>query len=190
MRYGVLAGVGVAIVIVSLFFGVQEHNERFGNVHFPITCVGEVQGTFNQGVAALHSFEYAHARRLFTRVAERDPACGMAHWGIAMTRWHTLWERPQTDILERGLEDIEKAETLVRTPREKIYVEAAKHFFRGFNNRDHLMRVRDYTAVMKKIYDAYPDDLNAAAFYALSLNAMIDPHDRLLTLQFEAGKIL
>src|SRR5215468_6894752 len=62
-----------------------------GKVTFPITCSPEVQSDFARGVALLHSFFYEEARRVFTSVAERDPKCAMAQWGIAMTWWHPIW---------------------------------------------------------------------------------------------------
>ena len=47
-----------------------------------------VADTFNRAVALLHSFEYPEARAVFESVAQQDPACGMAHWGVAMTHYH------------------------------------------------------------------------------------------------------
>src|ERR1043166_881821 len=65
-----------------------------GKVTFPITCSPGVQPDFARGVALLHSFFYEEARRVFTSVAERDPKCAMAQWGIAMTWWHPIWTPP------------------------------------------------------------------------------------------------
>ena len=56
-----------------------------GKVDFPITCSSDVQPDFARAVALLHSFFYEEARRLFTSIAERDPDCAMAQWGLAMT---------------------------------------------------------------------------------------------------------
>ena len=61
-----------------------------GKVNFPISCAPSVQSEFSRGVALLHSFFYEEARRVFTSVAERDPKCAMAQWGIAMTWWHPI----------------------------------------------------------------------------------------------------
>src|SRR5262249_56246608 len=65
-----------------------------GKVTFPVTCATDVQSDFARGVALLHSFFYEEARRVFTSVAERDPKCAMAQWGIAMTWWHPIWTPP------------------------------------------------------------------------------------------------
>src|SRR6478736_152080 len=68
--------------------------EKLGSVSFAISCVPGVQNPFNRGIALLHSFAYSAARQAFQDVAERDPRCAMAHWGIAMTYFHQLWDPP------------------------------------------------------------------------------------------------
>src|SRR6187399_1011833 len=56
-----------------------------GEVSFPVTTASpEAQQWFNQGVAQLHGFWYWEAERSFRTVLQLDPACTMAHWGMAM----------------------------------------------------------------------------------------------------------
>src|SRR5262245_11058259 len=83
-----------------------------GKVTFPITGAPDVQSDFARGVALLHSFFYEEARRVFTSVAERDPKCAMAQWGIAMTWWHPIWTPPTPDEMRAGKAAIEKAMSL------------------------------------------------------------------------------
>ena len=59
--------------------------ETLGAVNFPTSCNEDVAEVFTRGIALLHSFEYPEARADFQAVAEQDPACGIAHWGVAMT---------------------------------------------------------------------------------------------------------
>ena len=80
-----------------------------GKVVFPISCAPDAQSDFARGVALLHSFFYEEARRVFTSVAERDPNCAMAQWGIAMTWWHPIWTPPNPDEMRAGKAAIEKA---------------------------------------------------------------------------------
>src|SRR5271165_5858475 len=68
--------------------------EKLGKVSFPISCLPIVQQQFDRGVALLHSFAYTPAENAFQGVAELDPQCAMAHWGIAMTYYHPLWDPP------------------------------------------------------------------------------------------------
>src|SRR5436853_7498293 len=64
---------------------------ELGSVNFKTSCAAAVQGPFNRAVALLHSFEYDEARSAFESVANQDPNCAMAYWGVAMTRLHGLW---------------------------------------------------------------------------------------------------
>jgi hypothetical protein len=68
--------------------------EKLGEVSFPISCTSAVQDQFDRGVALLHSFAYAAAENAFQRVAELDPRCAIAHWGMAMAYFHQLWDPP------------------------------------------------------------------------------------------------
>ena len=57
-----------------------------GAVRFETSCAPKLQATFDRAVATLHSFEFGEARDLFEAIASEDPDCGMAAWGVAMTR--------------------------------------------------------------------------------------------------------
>ncbi|MGA2360249.1 MAG: hypothetical protein ABSF66_14700, partial [Terriglobales bacterium] len=72
----------------------HSHNapEKLGKVSFPISCTPAVQEQFNRGVALIHSFAYTAAENAFQGVAELDPRCAMAHWGMAMAYFHQLWD--------------------------------------------------------------------------------------------------
>ena len=80
-----------------------------GKVDFPVSCTPETRSEFIRGVALHHSFFYEEARRIFTSVAEQDPKCAMAQWGIAMTWWHPIWTPPTPDEMSAGEAAIEKA---------------------------------------------------------------------------------
>src|SRR5262245_52609004 len=67
---------------------------KVGTVRFETSCKAEVQAEFDNGVALLHSFFYEEAQRRFESIAARDPSCAMAHWGVAMTQYHPVWQPP------------------------------------------------------------------------------------------------
>ena len=77
--------------------------ERLGTVSFSVSCSPAVQDSFNRGVALLHDFWYAEAQPQFERIAKADPTCAMAHWGIAMSVFHQIWDRPDDARHEAGL---------------------------------------------------------------------------------------
>ncbi|HKV27265.1 MAG TPA: hypothetical protein VJN90_03190 [Candidatus Acidoferrales bacterium] len=144
--------------------------ESYGRVSFPISCAPAVQSTFNKGVALLHSFQYEAAQQTFTEVAQQDPKCAMAYWGKAMALYHQLWDWPGADTLKEGLEDARQAQKLrAGTDRERMYIVAAGVFFQSNASMSHATRVKAYSDWMGRVFTKYPDDVNAGAFYALSL---------------------
>src|SRR5690606_23071807 len=62
----------------------MDSSAELGTVDFPISCTAEAQAEFNHGMALLHSFWFGPAKKSFNTVAELDPNCAMAHWGVAM----------------------------------------------------------------------------------------------------------
>jgi hypothetical protein len=152
---------------------------QLGTVHFPVSCAAAVQKPFERGVALLHSFWYEEAEKGFLQIAKDDPRCAMAHWGVAMSLWHQLWNEPDAKVISRGRDQVTAAEKLANksTAREKAYVAAIAAFYGGSDKLDHAARAKAYSDAMKKVYETYPDDHEAAAFYALSLLASEPHHD-------------
>jgi hypothetical protein len=111
----VMKRVACVLLVVALFTFAgfanddkdHHHHEdltetQLGTVHFPISCAASVQKPFARGVALLHSFWYEEAEKEFVRIAKDDPSCAMAHWGIAMSLWHQLWNEPDSKVLRAG----------------------------------------------------------------------------------------
>src|SRR5580658_8191633 len=144
---------------------------QLGTVRFPISCAASVQKPFARGVALLHSFWYEEAEKEFLDIAKNDPACAMAHWGIAMSIWHQLWNDPDAKVIARGLDEANTAAQLgaKATPREQAYIAAIAAFYGNSEKSDHAARAKAYSDGMKKAYESYSDDHEAATFYALSL---------------------
>jgi tetratricopeptide (TPR) repeat protein len=150
---------------------------QLGTVHFPISCAASVQKPFARGVALLHSFWYEEAEKEFLDIAKDDPHCAMAHWGVAMSIWHQLWNEPDATVIARGLNEANTAKKLAAnsTSRENAYIAAITAFYGNSENLDHAARAKAYSDAMQKVYATYPDDHEAAVFYALSLLAS-EPH--------------
>ncbi len=143
---------------------------HLGTVNFPISCSKEAQVEFNRGVALLHHMTYPQARQAFQHVAAIDPDCAMAHWGIAMTLFQPLWPtRPSAKALQQGWDEVQKAKQLrPPTKREQLFVDAAEAFFLEPSSSDYWLRIRRWEQAMEKLYNAFPDDPEAGAFYALA----------------------
>ncbi len=177
-----------------------------GTVDFPISCTPTVRPEFLRGVALLHSFFYEEARRIFTEVAEKDPTCAMAQWGIAMTWWHPIWTPPTPDEMSAGKAAAAKAMAMTAgTDRERGFIRALNTYYNAPDSsttgevgqschgpvgpRD---RVIAYESAMRKLYDKYPDDVEVQTFYALAVLAVgyATPTDTTLANQLRAAAIL
>src|SRR6266550_6199411 len=109
----------------------QEHEhpvpEKLGAVKFPTSCSADVQQEFERAVALLHSFAYSAAEKAFRAVLAKDPNCAMAHWGVAMTYFHQLWDPYLTsEDAVRGQIEIEQAKGPGDSDRERGFIEALK----------------------------------------------------------------
>ncbi len=167
-----------------------EAGERLGTVSFPVSCAPAVQPGFNRGVALLHDFWYAEARPQFERILKSDPGCSMAHWGIALSMFHQIWDRPDEATMAAGWQQIEAARKhAAGTARERAYIDALARFFQP-GPGDYQTRIDAYSAALGQLYAAHPDDVDAGAFYALSLLASIAPSDTSLSHERKAMAVL
>jgi tetratricopeptide (TPR) repeat protein len=179
--------------------GMEHHHhddtpEQLGHVSFPTSCAARSQAPMERGVALLHSFGYTVAQMQFEAIAKDDPACAMAHWGIAMTQFQELWGRPDAASRKRGAEEMAKARALAAppatiTPREQAYIAALSAFF---NPADipFQQRADAYEAKMNALHEEFPQDVEGAAFDALSMLASVAPDDTSLTHEHQALAIL
>jgi tetratricopeptide (TPR) repeat protein len=164
--------------------------ERLGTVSFSTSCSPSVQEPFNRGVALLHDFWYAEARPQFGQIAKADPSCAMAHWGIAMSIFHQIWDRPDKKEMKVGWEEMQKAQSAAaKTDRERDYIAALAIFYQP-GNEDFMARVAAYSAAMGALHARYPNDVDGGAFYALSLLASEAPDDTSLKHEHEAMAVL
>jgi tetratricopeptide (TPR) repeat protein len=160
-------------------------------VDFAISCAPTSQQAFKHAAWTLHSFWYPEALKQFTAIAASEPGCAMAYWGIAMSQWYPLWYPPSPAALKAGSEAIAKAMAApTRTPREADYIAAIAAFYRDNDKLDHQTRAVAYEKAMEQVYERYPDDREAAVFYALALNASALKTDKTFANQRKAAEIL
>jgi hypothetical protein len=182
--------------LASPIFAQHEHAaggvEKLGKVEFRVSCSADVQQQFNLAVGLLHSFWYDRAASEFGAITKKDPSCGMAHWGVAMTIYHPLWEPPPPAALQQGWEAVEKATKAgANTDREKQYIAAIETFYKDYQTRPHPQRAADYEKAMERLHIAHPDDREATVFYALALlgSAAASPGDKTYARQKKAGSL-
>lgn len=174
-----------AVVRVDVFAA------QLGKINFPTSCSPQAQPEIEKGVALLHSFQYQQSEQTFADAAQQDPRCAMAYWGKAMALYHQLWDFPGPHTLREGREDLEQAAKIEGTDeREREYVSAALTFYQDNSELTHEDRARSYSEAMAKLYRDNPTDIDAAAFYGLSLVALAEYNDHDLADREKALAIL
>lgn len=170
----------------------HDHGPQLGSVAFETSCNAEAAARFAEGLGWLHSFEYEQAARIFAKAGATDANCGIAHWGVAMSLYHPLWAAPNAAELAKGRNALAAARKAgAASERERAYIAALGAFFDDSERFDHKTRALAYSAAMKRLHEQYPQDREAAVFYALTLIAtgMMDT-DPDFAREKEAGSIL
>lgn len=172
----------------------HDEPEKLGQVSFPTSCSPQSQPAMERGVALLHSFGYTEAQEQFEAIAKADPACAMAHWGVAMTQFQPLWGLPSDAQLKRGFSEMAQARQLAKspakiTPREQAYIDAMSAYF-ALGTPTYEKRAAAYESKMNALHAANPDDVEGAAFDALAILADVPPGDSSLTYERRALAIL
>ncbi len=187
----VASGLVLSVGPKGFIDGAFAKQKTLGVVEFSNSCKPEAAETINSSVALLHHMMYAQAEQELLKVLEIDPDCAMAYWGIAMTQFHPLWAPPSKKELKKGHEAAMKANELKPgTPREQSYVDAVAAFYTDWDTTDHKSRIQAWSDGQKNVLDANPEDVNAGAFYSLSLLATAPKADKSFKNQKAAGALL
>src|SRR5262247_3669906 len=150
--------------------------EELGRVVFQTSCTPQAQAQFERALAMLHSFFYPETIKAFSAVAETDPNCAIAHWGVAVSvRPNPLVGPFDAATLKRGLEAVQKGKAIgAKTERERDWLSAIEEFYKDYDKVDQDTRAKNYEKAMAALTKKYPDDVEAKIFYALALNETFD----------------
>lgn len=171
--FAVLGGSSAAVAQVA----AHEHAQSaepvaagLGAAHFPNSGAPRAQRDFLSGLLLLHSFEYPAARRAFKAAERTDPNFAMAFWGEALTYNQTLWGEQDLDAARAALARLastpEARAAKAGTARERGYLASVELLF---GEGDKTQRDANFSAALGELARAYPSDLDARAFYALSI---------------------
>lgn len=172
----------------------QPPTEALGAVHFPVSCAPPAQSQFDHAIALLHNLAYPQDLQTFTEVAKTDSSCGMAWWGIAMSRRANPLVGPIDSMaLREGSAAADRAKaTAGSTLREREYIAAIGAYYDGWRTRGHQQRVLAYESAMQALHSHFPSDPEAAVLYALALDEAVTvlPPDTTYARPLRAAAIL
>jgi tetratricopeptide (TPR) repeat protein len=173
-----------ALAIFAFSAAASAQKSELGKVDFPTSGSREAQAHFLRGLAALHSFWFEEALEAFRESTKIEPDFMMGYWGEAMAYNHPLWAEQDTEAGRKTVAKIKDLPGL--TQRERAFLGAVRALY---GEGDKLARDKAYAAEMEKVYRQYPDDLEAACFYSLSLLGTVRPGDKGFARQMKAGAI-
>ena len=167
------------------------YGEQLGNVYFPVSCNESAARHAERGLALLHHMTYEGARAAFAAATKADPKCAMGYWGQAMSYIHPLWsDQPSDTDFEHGRALLNKAKHRgQKTDWELAYITAADAYYAMGRNRDEKANLVNFEKAWQRVYQQFPEDPEAACFYALAYIAAADPADINFTRQKYATEI-
>ncbi|MEQ9302892.1 MAG: hypothetical protein RJQ14_03180, partial [Marinoscillum sp.] len=148
----------------------KDDSYTLGQIEHQFTVSDEAKESFDKGLLLLHSFEYDDGKEAFRAAQTADSTEVMAYWGEAMCHYKALW----------GLQDLPAGREIMArlgaTTEERLSRAEAgleREFWRGieilYGEGEVKERNERYANHMKGLYEQYPEDLEVAAFYSLSL---------------------
>jgi hypothetical protein len=194
MRHSVATTLSASLVLLLIgaaFIGGTTAQEQLGQVHFKVSCTAEAQTKFNRAMALYHSFAFKSAGPAFTEVAQLDPKCAMAWWGLAMNAAENPFGWPVGMRLADGAEAIQKAQQVgAGTARERDYIAALELLYRDHAATPHRTRALAYEEAMGKLTERYPDDVEAKILYGLTVSGNHDLNDKTFARPLKAAALL
>lgn len=186
MRKVVLWIVSAAIATLMLisYSGAQtklegEANERgaplfndLGNHQHAIsTKSSQAQQYFNQGLILTYGFNHGEAIRSFQEAIRLDSNCAMCYWGVAFALGPNINKPMDPADVPRAWESLQQAKRLaaMASEKEKAYITALETRYSSQPIADRSSLDLAYANAMRDVMKRYPDDLDAATFFAEAL---------------------
>lgn len=149
------------------------------------TEFADAQLWFDRGLIWCYGFNHEEAKRCFNEVAEIDPGCAMAYWGIAYAAGPS-YGKPwvafdKLDLSQSLIEADAATQTAIEladcaSAVEQAIIRTLPHRYPSEAPVDDLSAWDDdYADAMRDVYNAFPGDLDVAALCAEALMART-PH--------------
>jgi tetratricopeptide (TPR) repeat protein len=172
----------ILLLLAAAAFGLSQHADHTapdstkpirlldptGFVHMKVsTSNPEAQRYFDQGLTLSYAYNRWDALRSYKRAVELDPSLAMAWCAIADSTYVRFSGQPDyAEKMKESREAIGKALSLRASPKERAYIEASARLISDAEKLDRKTLDAAYSDAIKKIYERWPDDPDAAAAYA------------------------
>lgn len=181
---------GMLVAVSALAHG-ESDKEKLGSVEFEVSCAAAAQQKFHRAMALYHSFDWRRGKSAFEEIAQTDPRCAMAHWGLAMVAADNPFGWPVSLKAKDGAEAIGRAREIgAATARERAYIAALELLYRDHARTPHRDRALAYERAMEKLAADHPGDLEARVLHALAVSANHDLNDKTYERPLKAAALL
>lgn len=146
--------------------------DDLGTLHFPITTDSDLaQQYFDQGLILAYGFNHEEAFRSFKEVARLDTNSAMAYWGMAYVLGPNINLPMDSGLVHSAYEAIQKAISLLdnESQKEKDFIMALAERYSAKVLDDRTPLDQAYSDAMRKVFNKYPDDPDAASIFAESI---------------------
>ena len=153
---------------------ISLYSAALGSFTRPISSSNaEAQAYFDQGFQLRYAFAPVEAVRSFREAWKRDPTCAICYWGEAWALGSFLNGPMRANQAPHAYAAIQKALALAEdhaSPSEKAFIDAmAVRYVENFDPDKRREQDTSYAEAMRLVAERYPDDLEAATFYADAL---------------------
>jgi len=153
---------------VRLFDGLGTHTRKV------VTASPEAQKFFDQGLNFYFGFNHGRAIQSFKEAARLDPACAMAHWGIALANGpHINFPMVPPPAAAEAWAELTLAQQHAAdaTPADRALIAALAKRYANPQPDDRSPLDKAYADAMREVWKNFPQDADAAVLFA---EAMMD----------------
>src|SRR5438477_3126684 len=143
--------------------------DSLGSYSYRITTTTPTaQRWFDQGLRLVYAFNHAEAQRAFREAVRLDPSCAMCFWGVALTEGGNYNDPTDADREKKALSAAQAAQALAAGvgPGERALILALAKRHSGESGATRADLDRAYADAMREVSRQFPDDLEAATFFA------------------------
>jgi tetratricopeptide (TPR) repeat protein len=163
----------VAAVAATVLAAQEPFFDGLGSYTRTISTTSpEAQKYFNQGLNLHYGFNDGEAIRSFRAAAALDPACAMAHWGIALASGPNInfpLVPPSAVALACQELTLAKQHAAKSSEVEQMLIEALGHRYANPQPLDRSSLDQEYSDAMRKVWQADPHDPDVGVLFAESL---------------------
>ena len=144
----------------------------------PVTADPHAQAWFDRGLVWLFGYNHAEAIACFERALATDPACALAHWGIAHAigpnynkPWEVFTPEEKAPALARAHDALARGRALdgLRPVEAALLDALADRYPTDPAIEDYQPFADGFAEAMTPVYEAHSDDLDVAFVYAEAL---------------------